>query len=154
MADLTINLAITGTVNGRKYSFTDTWTVDDIYDVGFAAPMENRGGEAAIGFSSGASPLSFSQDCPSIIFAANKSSSEFATLDLTNTGGTKMFSLVLRPLQFAILPEHTNGAGLITTNATATTIALEDVQLADFGKIADIGFIARCELLVAFQAST
>ena len=155
MADLTSTISISGTIGGKSYKRSSVFTLEDVYDYGQATADDTLSAMASASFrSTNAAGMNFSQDCPSYLLAANNSVSQAGMLSMNNPGGSKLMSLILAPGQFVVLLEYTQGAGIITTNTTASTSKLEEIDDANFGTIADIGKKIKGALFVAFQATT
>lgn len=152
MADLTSTIAITGSINGRKINVTSSMTLEDIYDAGITIPDDAGMAYSSIGFGGNDAALSFTQDCPTYLFSANRSPSETAAVALENAAGTDVRYLVLAPGQFAILGEYTNGAGMVNASATATNITLQELNGVYMSRHTDYSFVVRMDHMVAFQA--
>lgn len=86
--------------------------------------------------------------------AINRSLFETGLVVLVNAGASSEYKFVLGPGQFAVFNEYENGAGIMTINASATNIALEEIEITRFDKLPDIGFIVRGDIMVAFKAAS
>jgi hypothetical protein len=153
MATLTSTITISGTINGRKISSESTMTLTDIYDAGIIQPADGEATYSTLGIGAAGS-IRFAQDCPSFLCMVNRSPSEVGVAQLTNAGGASDFQFVLCAGQFLVLNEYTNGAGLMTINASGTNIALEEIQAVQFDTVPDIGFVVKGDSMVAFQAAS
>lgn len=126
MADLTSKLTIAGSVNGRKISFTHTYTMSDVYDVG-----DRISGQANndTGYLSGSGPvMDWAQDTPNYLFIGNKNTQYWSVVGLGNSGN--MVYMCLAPGQCAVLHAVTAMANI---TAVANSTALLDVVDIDLG---------------------
>lgn len=128
--------------------------MENIYDAGTAHP-DGAGstGLASMGFGGVALGTTiFAQDCPSFLFASNRSPNEEGCVALTNTGGGLTVYMVLTPGQFTILNEYTNGVGIVNITASATNTTLQELSRAASEMSSDFGFAVPIEFMAAFQA--
>jgi hypothetical protein len=153
MATITCSFSINGIVNGQRFSYTDSWTVEDIYDVAVASSLETRIADYAVGMGN-LQAVTTDQNCPSFIFAVNKSASETAILDIIPEGAGSTYGHLLRPGQFIIAEELSTGQGIVFQDTAGTATTLENVERLQFNKVPDWGFVPIGEIMVAFKGTT
>lgn len=148
---LTSTLTITGNVNGRKVGMSSTMTIENIYDAGIAQPGDNEQAYSTIGMSEDKA-LTFEQNCPSYIFAVNRSPCETGIVALQNAATSAIYELVVPPGAFVILNEYANGAGILTLSTTITNTTLEGVSMVTADRLTESGFVIKLDGMVAFEA--
>lgn len=154
MADLTVTVAITASINGRKFAITESMTIEDVYDVvvignestiGYPAPVEFLNDGAA----------SMNQSCPSFAALINTSVAIPANARIRLDDGVNndyaLFGLL--PGQFVVLTEHAPAAGIAIIDATTQT-TYQDPTAVDVSAVKHFIGYPDARIITAQIAST
>lgn len=154
MATLTSTITISGTINGQKINVTSTSTLEDIYDAGMLQPADSLVGNSGMSFDTNGGIVRFNQNCPSYLMVINRSPSETAAVRIDNTAASAERYMVIPPGSFIVMSEYTNGGGLLTIDASASTITLEGVSQVHQKVLDDVGYLVLMDAFAAFQAAS
>ncbi len=119
MADLTSNIRISGTIDGRKIEFSHEYTIEDIYDAG-QRTYGNWGWTGPyVGVSPSTTPPSYVQDTPTYLLLRNTSLLYPTEVEFDGIAGLLFW---LWPGQTVILNANSTSSGMANyTNATGET---------------------------------
>ncbi len=119
MADLTSNIRITGTIDGRKIEFAHEYTLENIYDAGQRTWGTFGWTGPYVGASPSTTPPSYLQDTPTYLLLRNTSLLYPTEVEFNNITGMFFW---LWPGQTVILNANSNSSGMANyTNATGET---------------------------------
>lgn len=151
MASLTSTVEISGSINGRKITLTDTCILETVYDV--AARLSSfRGGGAYVASTGYAGAIGWTQDGPSYLMMANKSSQFPMDFDVVTTAPDTM-GLYASPGFVCILQRGDAGMMNLTNSAASTN--LFDVETIATGNGGTYGpGYGIPEILIAFNAES
>lgn len=119
MADLTSTITITGTINGRKISFSHTYTMEDVYDAGTRLCGQALNESNVLANEANAGTIGWLQDTPNFI-ALRNSNTQYWEKFILNTASPGI-GLCLAPGQTAIL-NGTTGVGNLSNGTGSTTL--------------------------------
>ena len=147
MADLTSTITISGSVNGKRISFTHSYVMEDVYDVG-VHDREDAGVTINTNNTGGGEAVTFSQDTPNYMLACNRSAIGVSLCNITSSGGSTIF--ILAPNSLVCL---TGTAGLTAPGSIITNITLQDPDSISADNYPPM-VPGRMSIFVAFNAST
>lgn len=119
MADLTSNIRITGTIDGRKIEFAHEYTLENIYDAGQRTWATFGWTGPYVGASPSTTPPSYLQDTPTYLLIRNTSVNYPCLVEFDGIAGLDFW---LWPAQTVILNANSTSSGMANyTNATGET---------------------------------
>lgn len=153
MADLTSSIQVSGTINGKVFSFTHEYVLENVYDAGTLdrSTFREVDGLAANAGVSGIGPM-FPQAAPDYIFAKNSATSSPYGLTLNSDTGSISTTIDIHGNGFVIMPTPSTG-GNFGKSATDTDFDLDDLSSLDMTS-AGLGFTGLPSVLVAFNTAS
>jgi len=127
MADLVSTLTISGTINGKTVTYSNTFTVTDIEDAGDIVGTSAQNNVLSGGAAFPGDPPSLDYSAPQFMIFQNTSDCDRLILTMTNSAGPVDASVHMNPGEMFILNKATDG-GAFNNSASATTTSFLDLD--------------------------